>query len=667
MRLRLHTIGILVVLLVVTVACCAQSSSGEFTVVTLPDTQNYSQYYPQILTSQTQWIAANANALNIQFVLGLGDIVNNGSDRTQYANADASYRVLDNAKVPYLAALGNHDYKSATPMTRDATVFNSYFGPSRYQGKSYYGGNFPAGSNENFYGVFNVNGTSYLVLCLEFIPRDQTIEWASAVISENQDKKIIVVTHAFLTPSGLRQGHCDGNSAEFFGLAGDNDADALWSKLISKYPNVTMVLNGHDTGYASRQDLGVNGNLVNQIVSDYQDWPNGGGGYLRIMTFKPALNRVDITSYSPYYNQYLTDTDNTFSLNLSGVPTTAQAGSVAGIVRNQNTCAPIVGATVTAKGGQGTSNSSGYYQTTSAPSPTQSIMATGSNLASNIETVKVDAGYSAQLNFFMLPTGSATGAITVSTPLEGANVVSPVQIKAAGVSSSGPITTIQVYDSDTLIYTAAGPSLGASLNLSLGGHELIVQGSDTHGNWFKTPLNIVVQQAGSVAMTSPLNAAIVSSPVSVTGEAASSKGIVAMQVYEDNKLVYTTSAGQVDTALAMSLGSHIVVLQAFDGAGNVFKAPAQITVASSAQEVIVTSPTQGAKVSSPVTVAASTVSNTPITAMQIYEDNKLVYQVQGSALNTPLTMSAGTHALAVKAWDAMGKSYLSICNITVSN
>jgi hypothetical protein len=402
-------------------------------------------------------------------------------------------------------------------------------------------------------------------------------------------------------------------------------------------------------------------------VSDYQDWPNGGGGYLRIMTFKPALNRVDITSYSPYYNQYLSDAGNTFSLNLAGAPTTAQAGSVAGIVRNQSTCAPIVGTTVTAKGGQGTSNSSGYYQTMSAPSPTQSITATGTNLASNTETVKVDAGYSAQLNFFMAPASSATGSISVTTPSEGSNVVSPVQIKAAGVSSAGPVTTMEVYDSGTLIYTAAGSSLGASLNLSIGGHELIVQGSDSHGNWFKTPVNIVVQQTGSVTMTSPLNAAIVSSPVSVTGEAASSKGIIAMQVYEDNKLVYGTSAGQVDTALAMSPGSHFLVLQAFDGAGNVFKAPVQIMVASSAPEVIMTSPAQGAKVSSPVSVAANTVSTTPITAMQIYEDNKLVYQVPGAALNTPLTMSAGPHALAVKAWDATGKSYLAICNITVSN
>jgi len=658
---------ILTLLFALTLASLAQTTPGEFTVITLPDTQNYAQYYPQILTSQTQWIAANAKALNIQFVVGLGDIVNNGSSTAQYTNADASYRLLDNAKVPYIAAIGNHDYKDATPLTRDATVFNSFFGPARYAGKTYYEGNFPAGSNENFYGVFNVNGTPYLVLALEFIPRDSALEWASGIIAQNPDKQIIIVTHAFLTPSGLRQGHCDGNSAEYFNLAGDNDADALWDKLIRKYPNVIMVLNGHDTGYAYRQDLGDNGNLVNQIVTDYQDWADGGGGYLRIMTFKPALNRIDITSYSPYYNQYLTDSGSQFSINIAKDSTTSATGSVAGIVRNQSTCAAIGGATVSAPGGQGTSNSSGYYQTTSAPATAQSVTAAANGWAQNTEVVKVDAGYSAQINYFMVPFGSATGSITINAPAAGANVVSPVQIKAAGASSAGAITTMEVYDGNTLAYSTSGSSIGASVNLSLGGHELTIQGSDAHGNWFKNMVNVVVQQAGSVTMTSPQNNQDVFSPVVVTGEASSAQPIVAMQIYEDNQLVYSTSGSSVNTSVTMTPGAHFVVLQAFDSVGNVFKNSANISVAAPVptSAVTVVSPAQGATVASPVSVVASAVAPTPVTAMQIYQDNNLVYQVAGASLNTSLTMPAGSHSLAIKAWDSAGQSALVLRAITV--
>jgi hypothetical protein len=667
MRFRLST-RILVLLFASAVASWAQSSPGEFTVITLPDTQNYSQYYPQILTSQTQWIAANAKALNIQFVLGLGDIVNDGSSVTQYTNADASYRVLDTAKIPYMAAIGNHDYKNATPMTRDATVFNSYFGPARYAGKSYYGGNFPPGSNENFYGVFDVNGTSYLVLALEFIPRDSVVDWASSVISENQDKRIIIVTHAYLTPSGLRQGHCDGNSAEFFALAGDNDANALWDKLISKYPNVTMVLNGHDTGYAYRQDLGDNGNLVNQIVTDYQDWADGGGGYLRIMTFKPALNRIDITSYSPYYNQYLTDAGSQFSLNISGNTITSTSGSVAGIVRNQSTCAAIGGVTVATQGGQGVSNSSGYYQTTSAPSASQTVTASATGWAANPATVKVDAGYSAQLNYYMVPSGSATGSIAINAPSGGANVTSPVQIKATGTSSAGAVTIMEVYDGNTLVYSTSGSTINASVTLTLGGHELTIQGSDAHGNWFKNLVNVVVQQTGSVTMTSPVNNGYVTSPVQVMGEADSPKGITAMQVYEDNKLVYNVAAGAVNTSLPMALGEHSLVLQAFDAAGTVFKSSAEITVASASATpgVTIVSPAQGAAVASPVSVIASAVSSTPIAVMQIYEDNNLVYQVAGATLNTSLAMTPGSHLLAVKAWDTSDGNVVTLRSITVT-
>ena len=470
--MRFRSLRILVLLFAATLASWAQLAPGEFTVVTLPDTQNYSEYYPQILTSQTQWIANNAQALNIQFVLGLGDIVNDGSATAQYANADTSYRILDNANIPYLAALGNHDYANATPVTRDATVFNSYFGPTRYAGKSYYGSsNYPAGSNENFYGVFNVNGTSYLVMVLEFIPRDPALAWASNIIAQNPDKKVIILTHAFLTPSALRQGHCDGNSAEDFGLAGDNDADALWNKLVSKYSNIFMVLNGHDTGYAYRQDLGINGNLVSQIVSDYQDWADGGGGYLRIMTFNPAANQINITTYSPYYNTYLTDAGNQFTINITNPGTTSTTGGVAGIVRNQSSCAAISGATVSAPGGSGVSNSSGYYGISSAPANPQTVTASDSGWTNNSETVKVDPGYNAQINYFLVPSGSATGSITINSPSPGTFVATPVLIQATGSSSAGAIGTMQVYDSNTLVYTSSGSSISASVPLALGGHR----------------------------------------------------------------------------------------------------------------------------------------------------------------------------------------------------
>jgi hypothetical protein len=70
-------------------------SAGDFTVVVLPDTQFYSQNYPQIFDSQTQWVANNSAARNIQLVIGVGDIVNVGTSATQWTNASHSAAILD--------------------------------------------------------------------------------------------------------------------------------------------------------------------------------------------------------------------------------------------------------------------------------------------------------------------------------------------------------------------------------------------------------------------------------------------------------------------------------------------------------------------------------------------------------------------------------------------
>jgi hypothetical protein len=88
----------------------AMLGASAFTLVGLPDTQNYSSSYPQIFASQTNWVQLNATALDIQYVSHYGDIVNNADQAFQWVNADNAMRVLDDMGIPYGVCPGNHDF-----------------------------------------------------------------------------------------------------------------------------------------------------------------------------------------------------------------------------------------------------------------------------------------------------------------------------------------------------------------------------------------------------------------------------------------------------------------------------------------------------------------------------------------------------------------------------
>ena len=98
--------------------------------------QNETQYYPQVLNSQMQWIVNNQKGLNIQMVLTEGDNINDGTSTAQLQNLDSAFRLLDNAGIPYLLGIGNHDYNGGNPKARDLTGFNQWFGPGRCTGKA---------------------------------------------------------------------------------------------------------------------------------------------------------------------------------------------------------------------------------------------------------------------------------------------------------------------------------------------------------------------------------------------------------------------------------------------------------------------------------------------------------------------------------------------------
>ena len=580
----------------------AQVSPPDFTVVVLPDPQNETQSFPQVLNSQAQWIVNNRNALNIQMVMTECDNVNDGASTAQMQNLDAAFRLLDNNGIPYLLGIGNHDYNGFNPKaSRNLSGFNQWFGPGRYSGKAFFGGNFPAGSNANSYAVVTINGKQFLFLTLEFRATSASLDWAESILSANTDKEAIVVAHAFVLKNGFREDQCDDQDMP----AGNATGQETWARL-RKHSNVIMVLSGHFTGgsCARRSDLGDNKNLVNQLFADYQDFANGGNGWLRVMTFHPANNTVSVSTYSPFLNQHMTDASNQFTLAYHNPFPNSGMGSIGGKVRRQSNCSSIAGIKVTAGSASTTTAADGTYRL-SVPPGNYSVTASGSTWNTSSKSETVSDSLDTQVNFY-LTTGSPTPTptptptpppsgctattvgVNVCAPASGSTVNSPVRFTAAAKSTL-PITAMRIYIDNVSAYFVSAASLDVSLAVNPGTHSVVVQAWDSSGAVFKSaPITLTVTQGSpgacsavnvGVTVCSPAPGATVSSPVRVTAAAKSATApITTMRIYVDNVSKFDTQASSLDTTIALATGAHSVVVQAWDSTGAVFKTSLTIQV-----------------------------------------------------------------------------------------
>src|SRR5467141_1932861 len=279
----------------------------SFTIIPVSDTQYYASSLnggvPAMLDTQMQWIVNNRVPLNIAFVAGLGDIVQNGDNNgnpIEWQNANHSYSMLEDPVatglpqgIPYGLNVGNHDQGSTGDggVNSTTTFYNQYFGVSRFTGRSYYGGH-SGSDNNNHYELFSASGMDFVVVNLEWdenVAHPEFITWANTILQTFPDRRAIVVTHYV----------CDDG----FNAAFSTQGQAIYSGLKSN-PNFFLMLGGHYTPSEGwRQDT-FNGNRVVSIHSDYQELPNGGNGWLRIMTFSPANNSVHVQTYSPTLNQF---------------------------------------------------------------------------------------------------------------------------------------------------------------------------------------------------------------------------------------------------------------------------------------------------------------------------------------------------------------------------
>jgi len=315
--------------------------AATFTVVALPDTQIYADDHPELFDAQTTWIADQADALNIAFVTHLGDVVNNGPNERQWANADTSLGILDEAGVRYGVAMGNHDnmygdfeYQYGADVDHscsdvsndidcDAEHYRAWGGPSRIDDHDWFGGQSPSG--QSHYETFEFGGFEFLFLHLSVDPRAEERSWAEEVLHDHPEALVHLTTHRYLydyrivdiMPDPLPLLTGGRNNALVHSLGGQDlyyvdsiTADELFEELIATHPNIYMVQCGHvDSEYRqeSENDAGL---PVFEIMTDFQSFhPQGGDGWLKTLTYDLDAGTIHVRTYSPTLDEYRANGD----------------------------------------------------------------------------------------------------------------------------------------------------------------------------------------------------------------------------------------------------------------------------------------------------------------------------------------------------------------------
>jgi len=305
----------------------ALESSDSWSIILLPDPQTYSKFgrNQPVFELMTSWISENINPLNIKMVLCTGDLVEqneyinpdgvsgNQPSKSQWESVARAFGRLD-GRVPYVTALGNHDYGYKSIENRTSN-FNKHFPVDKnfknqeiLREVGMNAQNIPTLENAAF-EFTSSQGRKILVLSLEFAPRDTTVNWAKKVVNQEKykDHTVIVLTHSYMNSQN------EHIVKEKYPIENGNYGKALFEKLIEPSKNIQMVFAGHigapnepKKHIAFRTDTNATGKKVQQMVFNAQalggGWMgNGGDGWLRILEFLPDGKTIKVKTFSPLF------------------------------------------------------------------------------------------------------------------------------------------------------------------------------------------------------------------------------------------------------------------------------------------------------------------------------------------------------------------------------
>ena len=250
----------------------------DYTIIQISDTQSYMFGHPEYLNDMYSWMNESKKDLNIVMVNHLGDVCQDSTALQWNFTYDAFLKYLNNS-IPFNIALGNHDYFS--PYTgigsefRDIEYFAEKFSIDVVREQfnnidwARYGGSFDNYNADNLY-MFLEAGTptvKYMVIILEYGPRQEVINWASELVEKYSDHKVIILTHCYYDTFGTRSTF---NARRTTSFADSFEGTDIWNEFIDKYDNIVMINCGHSQNNQVQAYVNTTskGTQVVQILSD---------------------------------------------------------------------------------------------------------------------------------------------------------------------------------------------------------------------------------------------------------------------------------------------------------------------------------------------------------------------------------------------------------------
>lgn len=312
-------------------------AQDAITIAVLPDTQYYTSCRERHFAEQTRYLARLSTERHLAATIFLGDLTeHNDPEEWQYLRAGLS---LLPQTVPTVLVTGNHDYGLGGTADVRSTLFNTFVGTPSPKTSSTIVAQLEPGHLENVFYRIDAGPFPIAVLALEWSPRDATVAWARQVLERYPDERLIFVTNAYLyhddtrydwtrhgvdqrwnpvaystakkdpkEPAGSGNLHPDGAW----------DGEQLWQGLLKDYEGLFLTLNGHVLvdGAGLLSSRGEHGNLVHQMLVNYQMLDEGGLGYLRLLEITSDGRTLTTKTYSPSLHLYATARDQLFDLPL---------------------------------------------------------------------------------------------------------------------------------------------------------------------------------------------------------------------------------------------------------------------------------------------------------------------------------------------------------------